>query len=91
MSALRPLIMFFGVILMLAIVVLTPTCGLLFVSHGGLSLDLFEALALLVLCFALLMGCSRLLAGHWHRWSRRSANRVEAHHCTAGAHHKRTR
>ncbi len=75
MSALRPLIVFFTFVLTLAIVILCLASGILVVSHRGLSVDLFKALALLALCFALLMGCNRLLTGQWHRWSRRSVTR----------------
>lgn len=75
MRELRPLIVFFARVLTLAIVVLSLACWFLAVSHRGPSVDLFEALTLLVLCFALLMGCNRLLTGRWHRWSRRSAAR----------------
>jgi hypothetical protein len=75
MSPLRPLIMFFAFILALAVVVLCLASGILAVSHRGLSVELFKALALLALCFALLMGCNRLLTGQWHRWSRRSVTR----------------
>ncbi len=75
MSTLRPLIVFFAFVLTLAIVILCLASGILAVSHRGLSVDLFKALALLALCFALLMGCNRLLTGEWHRWSRRSTTR----------------
>jgi hypothetical protein len=75
MSALRPVIVFFAFVLTLAILILGLACGVLAVSHRGLSVDLFKALALLALCFALLMGCNRLLTGQWHRWSRRSVTR----------------
>lgn len=71
---LRPLAMFFAWVLTLAILVLALACGLLAYSHRGLSVDLFQALALLVLCFALLMACSKILTGRWHRWSKGSDN-----------------
>jgi hypothetical protein len=70
MHALRPLVMLFAGVLSLAVIVLVLACGLLAVSHRGLSGELFKALALLVLCFALLMACNRFLTGKWHRWSR---------------------
>ncbi|MFC9957607.1 hypothetical protein ACFVIB_09675 [Streptomyces nigra] len=70
MSALRPLVKFFAGVLTLATVVLFLASGLLVVSHQGLSVEVFQALALLVLCLALLMACNRFLTGQWHRWSR---------------------
>lgn len=76
MSALRPLIVFFAGVLTLAIVILCLASGLLAVSHRGLSVELFKALALLAPCFVLLMGCNRLLTGQWLRWSRRSVTRA---------------
>ncbi|MGP8300762.1 hypothetical protein ACTPOK_23090 [Streptomyces inhibens] len=71
MSAIRPLIVFFSFVLTLALCVLFLACGLLAVAHRGLSIELFKGLALLVVCFALLMVCNRFLTGQWHRWSRR--------------------
>jgi hypothetical protein len=65
----------FAFVLTLAVVILCLASGILAVSHRGLSVELFKALALLALCFALLMGCNRLLTGQWHRWSRRSVTR----------------
>ena len=70
MYALRPLVVFFAYVLTLAVVVLFLASGVLAVSHRGLSVELFQALALLVLCLALLMACNRFLTGQWHRWSR---------------------
>lgn len=78
MSALRPLIVFFMFVLTLAFVVLSLACGVLAISHRGLSAELFKGLALLVLCMALLMACNRFLTGQWHRWSRRAAGRSDS-------------
>lgn len=70
MHQLRPLAVFFAWVLTLAVVVLVLTCGVLVLSHRGLSVELFQALALLALCMPLLMVCNKILTGRWHRWSR---------------------
>lgn len=68
MNELRPLAVFFGYVFSLAVVVLTLTCGLLVVSRG-LSVEFFQALALLALALVLLSACNKVLTGKWHRWS----------------------
>ncbi len=70
MHALRPLAVIFADALSLAVVVLFLACGVLVFNQWGLSVELFQALRLLVLCVALLMVCHRFLFGQWHRWSR---------------------
>lgn len=76
MAMLRPLFVLFALIFTLAACMLFLACGILVVSHGGLSVEFFKALALLVLDFGLLMACNRYLTGQWHRWSRPASARA---------------
>ncbi|MFE1249550.1 hypothetical protein [Streptomyces sp. NPDC058741] len=70
MSVLRPLVVFFAGVLVLAVLVLGLACGVLVAAHGGLSADVLKGLALLALCLVLLVACNRFLTGQWHRWSK---------------------
>ena len=67
----RRLTVFFQGVLTLGIVIMMLVSGLMLVAHDGPSVELAQALGLLVLFLGLLMVTERRTTGRWFRWSRR--------------------
>ncbi|MFF7953932.1 hypothetical protein [Streptomyces griseorubiginosus] len=67
----RRLTVFFQVVLTLGVVVMLLVSCLVLVAHGGPSVELAQAVGLLVLCFVLLLVTEHRTTGRWFRWSRR--------------------
>jgi hypothetical protein len=68
----RALMVFFQFVLLLLSLIMALASGVLFVSHGGPSLEFAKALALFVVFIGLLLVTERLSTGRWFRWSRRN-------------------
>lgn len=67
----RALTVFIQFVLTLVVVIMMLASGIVLVAHGGLSIELAEAVGVLLLAIALLLAIERRTTGRWSRWSRR--------------------
>lgn len=67
----RSLMVFFQRVFAFGFVVMLLVSGLVYVSNDGPSIELAQAVGLLLLFLGLLLITERRMTGRWFRWSRR--------------------
>ncbi|MET9107626.1 hypothetical protein [Streptomyces zhihengii] len=67
----RSLMMYLQGVFALGFVVMLLVSGLMYVRHDGLSIELGQAVGLLILFLGLLLATGRQMTGRWFTWSRR--------------------